>query len=162
MPLDVRIATPPEHGAVGRLTLHAYVASGILAEDDFYAEHLVDAAGRAADGEVYVADLHGVVVGTVTFCPEGSPLRELAGPGEAEFRMLAVSPSARRRGVAEALVRRVVERARELGCTAVVLSSQPVQEDAHRLYERLGFRRTPDKDWSPAPGIDLLGFRLPL
>jgi ribosomal protein S18 acetylase RimI-like enzyme len=162
MPLDVRIATPSEHEAVGRLTLHAYVASGILTEEDFYAEHLVDAAGRAADGEVYVADLDGVVVGTVTFCPEGSPLRELAGPGEAEFRMLAVSPSARRRGVAEALVRRVVERAHELGCTAVVLSSQPVQEDAHRLYERLGFHRTPDKDWSPAPGIDLLGFRLPL
>ncbi len=162
MPLEVRLARPAEHEAVGRLTLHAYVASGILTEDDFYAEHLVDAAGRAADGEVYVADLDGVVVGTVTFCPEGSPLRELAAPGEAEFRMLAVSPSARRQGVAEALVRRVIDRAGELGSTAVVLSSQPVQQDAHRLYERLGFRRTPDKDWSPAPGIDLLGFRLPL
>jgi ribosomal protein S18 acetylase RimI-like enzyme len=111
---------------------------------------------------VLVADLDGVVVGTVTYCPEGSRLRELAGPGEAEFRMLAVSPSARRKGVAEALVRRVIERAREQGCSAVVLSSQPVQEDAHRLYERLGFRRTPEKDWSPAPGIDLLGFRLDL
>ena len=162
MPLTVRLAAPAEHEAVGRLTLHAYVASGILTEDDFYAEHLVDAAGRAQDGEVYVADLDGVVVGTVTFCPDGSPLRELAGPGEAEFRMLAVSPSARRQGVAEALVRRVVDRARELGCTAVVLSSQPVQEDAHRLYERLGFHRTPDKDWSPVPGVDLLGFRLSL
>ena len=162
MPLAVRVATPDEHEAVGRLTLHAYVASGILTEDDFYAEHLVDVAGRAQDADVYVADLDDVVVGTVTFCPEGSQLRELAGPGEAEFRMLAVSPSARRQGVAEALVRTVVERARDLGCTAVVLSSQPVQVDAHRLYERLGFRRTPEKDWTPAPGIDLLGFRLDL
>ena len=162
MPLEVRLATSAEHEAVGRLTLHAYVASGILTEDDFYAEHLMDASGRADDGEVYVADLDGVVVGTVTFCPEGSALRELAGPGEAEFRMLAVSPSARRQGVAEALVRTVIERAGELRCTAVVLSSQPVQADAHRLYERLGFHRTPEKDWSPAPGIDLLGFRLPL
>jgi len=162
MPLVVRLATPAEHEAVGRLTLHAYVASGILTADDFYAEHLVDAAGRAEGGEVYVADLDGVVVGTVTFCPEGSSLRELAGAGEAEFRMLAVSPSARRQGVAEALVRRIVERARQLGCAAVVLSSQPVQEDAHRLYQRLGFHRTPDKDWSPVPGVDLLGFRLPL
>jgi ribosomal protein S18 acetylase RimI-like enzyme len=162
MAVGVRPATVAEHDAVGRLTLHAYVASGILGEDDFYAEHLLDAAGRADDAEVLVADLDGVVVGTVTYCPEGSRLRELAGPGEAEFRMLAVSPSARRKGVAEALVRRVIERAREQGCSAVVLSSQPVQEDAHRLYERLGFRRTPEKDWSPAPGIDLLGFRLDL
>lgn len=162
MPLTVRLVNPAEHEAVGRLTLHAYVASGILTEDDFYAEHLCDVAGRARDAEVYVADLDGVVVGTVTFCPEGSALRELAAPGEAEFRMLGVSPSARRQGVAEALVREVIARSRELGCSAVVLSSQPVQEDAHRLYERLGFRRTPEKDWSPAPGIDLLGFRLPL
>jgi len=162
MPLAVRLAAPAEHEAVGRLTLHAYVASGILTEDDLYAEHLADVAGRAQDAEVYVADLDGVVVGTVTFCPEGSALRELAGPGDAEFRMLAVSPSARRQGVAEALVREVITRSRELGCSAVVLSSQPVQADAHRLYERLGFRRTPEKDWSPAPGIDLLGFRLPL
>jgi ribosomal protein S18 acetylase RimI-like enzyme len=162
MPPVVRLAAPEEYDAVGRLTLHAYVASGILTEEDFYAEHLADVSGRARDADVYVADLDGVVVGTVTFCPEGSALRELAGPGEAEFRMLAVSPSARRQGVAEALVREVIARSRELGCTAVVLSSQPVQEDAHRLYERLGFRRTPEKDWSPAPGIDLLGFRLPL
>lgn len=62
----------------------------------------------------------------------------------------------------EELVRRVVDRARELECTAVVLSSQPVQEDAHRVYERLGFHRTPEKDWSPVLGVDLLGFRLPL
>jgi ribosomal protein S18 acetylase RimI-like enzyme len=162
MPLTVRLAAPAEHEAVGRLTLHAYVASGILTEDDFYAEHLADVAGRAQDAEVYVADLDGVVVGTVTFCPEGSALRELAGPGEGEFRMLAVSPSARRQGVAEALVREVIARSRELGCRAVVLSSQPVQADAHRLYARLGFRRTPEKDWFPVPGVDLLGFRLPL
>jgi hypothetical protein len=29
---------------------------------------------------------------------------------------------------------------------------------AHRIYERLGFRRVPGRDWSPAPGIDLLTF----
>jgi hypothetical protein len=37
-----------------------------------------------------------------------------------------------------------------------------VQVAAHRVYGRLGFRRTPDRDWSPAPGIELLGFRLDL
>ena len=33
---------------------------------------------------------------------------------------------------------------------------------AHRLYERLGFRRLPERDWSPVEGIELLGFTLPL
>jgi ribosomal protein S18 acetylase RimI-like enzyme len=55
-----------------------------------------------------------------------------------------------------------LERSIELGYSAVVLSSLPVQQAAHRLYERLGFRRTPDRDWSPATGVDLLAFRLDL
>jgi ribosomal protein S18 acetylase RimI-like enzyme len=33
---------------------------------------------------------------------------------------------------------------------------------AQRLYERLGFRRDPDHDWSPAPDILLLGYVLDL
>ena len=27
---------------------------------------------------------------------------------------------------------------------------------AQRLYERLGFTRLPERDWSPVPGIDLI------
>ncbi|HVH93798.1 MAG TPA: GNAT family N-acetyltransferase, partial [Nocardioidaceae bacterium] len=71
-----------------------------------------------------------------------------------------VSPENRRRGVAGALIGVCMERARELGYDALALSSLPVQQAAHRLYERLGFRRAPDRDWSPAEGVDLWVFRL--
>jgi ribosomal protein S18 acetylase RimI-like enzyme len=27
---------------------------------------------------------------------------------------------------------------------------------AQRLYERLGFTRLPERDWSPAPGVGLI------
>jgi hypothetical protein len=37
-----------------------------------------------------------------------------------------------------------------------------VQVKAHRLYERLGFRRAPERDWAPRRGIDLIGFQLDL
>ena len=33
---------------------------------------------------------------------------------------------------------------------------------AHRLYERLGFVRTPTFDWSPVPGLLLRTYALPL
>jgi hypothetical protein len=33
---------------------------------------------------------------------------------------------------------------------------------AQRLYPRLGFRRTPEIDFSPAPGIPLIGYTLDL
>ena len=29
---------------------------------------------------------------------------------------------------------------------------------AHRVYERLGFTRLPDDDWSPEPGVSLLAY----
>lgn len=160
--IQVRPAVADEVESVGRLTLDAYAHNGFILEKDSYAEHLLDAASRRNDAELLVAELCGHVVGTVTFCPEGSPFREAALPGEGEFRMLAVRPDARRRGVAEALVDRCIERSRELGCTALVLCTLPVQVQAHALYERLGFRRAPELDWSPAPEVDLMGFRLTL
>ena len=164
MTVTVRPAHTSELPEIGELTVRAYSADGFVDGDDRYSAHLQDAVTRAREAELYVAvieDLPGVA-GTVTFCPQGSPWAELAQPGEGEFRMLAVAPEARRRGVARALVGVCLERSRELGYTAVVLSSLPVQQPAHRIYSRLGFRRTPELDWSPQETIDLLAFRLEL
>lgn len=163
MSLVIRPAHDTELGAVGELTFAAYDADGFISDESDYADELRDAAQRAREAELYVAlDEDGALVGTVTFCPEGSAYREVAGPGEGEFRMLAVDPAARRRGVAEALVRMCVERSEELGYGALVLSSMPTQQAAHRLYTRIGFYRTPELDWKPVPQVDLLAFRLDL
>jgi ribosomal protein S18 acetylase RimI-like enzyme len=162
MTVTVRPAHDGELAEVGEITVAAYVGDGFVDADDDYAAHLRNAGARAGAAELYVAELGGHLVGTVTFCPEGSAFSELARDGEGEFRMLAVLPEARRRGVAAALVGTCVERSRELGYRALVLSSMPAQTDAHRLYERLGFRRTPDLDWSPVDGVDLVAYRLDL
>ena len=160
MTVTVRPAHTSELAEVGDLTAAAYAE--FLVPEDVYVAHLRDTVTRAREAELYVALLEDAIVGTVTFCPQGSPWSELAQPGEGEFRMLGVAPQARRRGVAEALVSVCLERSRELGYDAVVLSSLPVQQSAHRLYERFGFWRTPDRDWSPADDVDLLAFRLTL
>lgn len=163
MGLVIRPAREDDLGAVGDLTLSAYEAEGFVTAEDDYAAQLRDAGSRALEAEVYLAeDEDGRLLGTVTYCPEGSRYRELAGPGEGEFRMLAVAPDAQGQGVAEAMVRMCVERSHELGCTALVLSSMAAQTRAHRLYARVGFRRTPDLDWKPVPSVDLLAFRLDL
>ncbi len=160
--IAVRPAHPHELERVGELTVAAYAASELLADDDPYVAHLRDAATRAREAEVYVAVLDDQVAGTVTWCPEGSPWREVAEAGEGEFRMLAVDPAFRRRGVAEALIGVCLERGTELGCTAIVLCSLELQAPAQRIYTRLGFHRLPERDWSPYQGVDLMAFRLPL
>jgi ribosomal protein S18 acetylase RimI-like enzyme len=159
----VRRATVEEYAAVGRLTVAAYEADGQLGGEHGYEAVLADVAARAADGEVLVAvDPAGEVVGAVTFVLAGSRYAELSRPGEAEFRMLAVAPAAQGRGVGEALVRACVERAVSLGRAALVLAARDFSARAHRLYLRLGFVRTPELDFSPAPGVDLVAMRLEL
>lgn len=139
------------------MTVAAYVGSYVAADDDYVA-HLADTAGRAAAAELWVAVLDGAVVGTVTFCPPGSTMREIAREDEGEFRMLAVDPAVRGRGVGEALVHRCLTRSRDLGLDAVRMSTMREMTPAHRLYARLGFTRVPEDDWSPAPGVHLLAF----
>ncbi|MET8089089.1 GNAT family N-acetyltransferase [Micromonospora sp. NPDC005220] len=163
--LRVRSAEPADFPAVARLTVAAYEADGQLKGEHGYGEVLADVSTRATSGEVLVAvdEVTGAVLGSVTFVLPGTPFAALSGPGEAEFRMLAVDPGAQGRGVGAALVEACVDRATELNCTAVVICVRAGMADpAHRLYSRRGFVRSPEKDWSPAPGVDLLGLRLEL
>ncbi|MBM0239460.1 GNAT family N-acetyltransferase [Micromonospora sp. ATA32] len=163
--LLVRRAVPDDFAAVARLTVAAYEADGQLKGENGYAVALADVASRAAAGEVLVAvdEATGEVLGSVTFVLPGTPYAELSGPGEAEFRMLAVDPAAQGRGAGAALVSACLSRATELGCAAVVICVRGgFAVPAHRLYERMGFVRTPERDWSPLAGVNLLGLRIDL
>lgn len=118
---------------------------------------LIEPAGTvlvAVDAE---SDL---VLGVVVLANVGGPLALLAKEGEAEFRLLAVSPDARGRGVGEALVRECVARSARPPSQAtspsrpahtLVLQTQPTMFAAQRLYERLGFVRVPERDVTLGP-----------
>ncbi|MGW0840847.1 GNAT family N-acetyltransferase [Streptomyces sp. NPDC002787] len=168
MDITIRQISPDEYPTLGEITARAYLADGLLdfGESDEYLGELRDVAKRAAAADVLVAVEEGRVLGGVTFVPAGGPMADIAGPGEAEIRMLAVAREARGRGAGEALVRACLERARAVdGCARVVLSTQSRMHAAHRIYERLGFTRTPERDWNPVPHLDdllLLTYELTL
>jgi ribosomal protein S18 acetylase RimI-like enzyme len=52
---------------------------------------------------------------------------------------VVVDEAARGKGAGEALTRRALERAAELGSKTVDLTSRPTREAANRLYQRVGF-----------------------
>ncbi len=158
----VRLAQSDELEQVGAITVRAYGHDGFVTTEDDYVNELADAFGRAIAAEVYVAVHQGAVVGTVTFCPPGSSLRELSRDGEGEFRMLSVDPAARGLGAAKALVARCFERCVELGLTELVLCSMTTMTQAHGLYARYGFVRDSTLDWEPVPGVTLWAFRAPV
>jgi ribosomal protein S18 acetylase RimI-like enzyme len=166
MDITIRRARDDELEDVGELTAQAYLDDGLLdfGEADTYLVHLRDSRRRAEHAELLVAAdaASDLVLGAVAFAASGEEYAEIAEPGEAEFRMLAVRPAGRGRGAGEALVRACVERARERGLRRLVLSSHERMRTAHRLYERLGFTRTPERDWGPIPGFKLITFALEL
>ncbi|GGU80202.1 GNAT family N-acetyltransferase [Lentzea flava] len=162
----IRPATEADLPAVGSVTVEAYRVDGYLEGTDDYAAVLADAASRFREAEVLVAadPGSGEVLGSVTVVRPGTPYAEISRPGELEFRMLSVAAAARGRGVGEALVRAVFDRARAAGADSVVLSSSEKMLAAHRLYQRLGFTRLPERDWAPLPGVNLraYAFRMPI
>ncbi len=160
--MRIRRVRPSEHALVGEITAASYAA--YLTANDPYLSRLTDVATRDAEAEVWVAvDEADRPVGSVTVCPPGSSWREVStGPEQGELRMLSVDPLAQGRGVGECLTRAVVERFRAEGATSVALCSLPVMSAAHRLYGRVGFQRREQLDWSPVPGVDLIGFVLEL
>ena len=160
MPLTVRRVRPDEHAAVAELTAGVYRGEGFSSAD--YEPALRDVASRATSATVLVAVDGDRVLGAVTVATRGGEWAEQSAPGEAVIRMLVVAPEARGSGAGEALVRACLAAATEDGCTVVRLSSQDDMHAAHRLYERLGFVRTPSFDWSPEPGLQLRTYALPL
>jgi ribosomal protein S18 acetylase RimI-like enzyme len=157
---EIRLAVPGEYDAVGELTVEAYAHDGFVKGD--YAMTLRAAADRAAKAELWVAADDEGLLGTVTYCPPGSVYREIGLDDEGEFRMLGVAGRARGLGIGTALTWRCVERSRELGLARLVMSSASYMTTAHRIYDRLGFVRIPERDWSPIPGVDLHAFSLDL
>ncbi|RBY96525.1 GNAT family N-acetyltransferase [Blastococcus sp. TF02-8] len=151
----VEQATPADFDRIAELTVGVYV-DGELASPG-YATELADVAGRAALAELLVVrDEDGRVVGSVALVLDGDFGEVTVGEEEAGFRMLVVDPAAQGRSIGAALVHECLSRARAAGKRRMVISTATPMTTAHRLYERLGFTRLPERDWTPVPGVDLM------
>lgn len=155
----VRSATPDEYDAVADLIIEVYQEGGLHPE---YEAILRRTGERAETSDVLVAVRDGAVLGTVTYVDGPGPQASIATDGEAEFRTLAVAPEAQGLGVGRALVRCCIDRARADGRARLVLSTMPWMRVAHGMYERLGFVRTPERDWRPRPEIQCWTYALSL
>jgi ribosomal protein S18 acetylase RimI-like enzyme len=156
----VEPAVPADFPAIAELTVGVYLGEGLASEG--YAPQLADVEGRAAKAELLVVRDGSALVGSVALVLAGDFGEVTESEDEASFRMLAVSPSVRGGGVGDLLVRTCLDRSRAAGKRRVVISTDPRMAAAHRVYERLGFRRLPERDWSPVPGVDLLVYALDL
>jgi ribosomal protein S18 acetylase RimI-like enzyme len=149
---------------LGRFVVESYVTLPGHVPEPEYEDELADVAGRAGlpDTAVLVAfDDDGTPLGCATYVAgPASPMAEHQEDGVASMRMLGVDPAAQGRGAGRALVEECLRRARAAGCRGLAFHTTPWMTKAHTLYESLGFERDDTMTWSPAEGIDLLGYRL--
>jgi ribosomal protein S18 acetylase RimI-like enzyme len=89
---------------------------------------------------IIVADDNGEIVA----CLQLTMVSGLSRRGAARAIIEGVRVAASRRGqrIGEALVEHAIERARKAGARLIQLTSDKSRLDAHRFYERLGFKAT--------------------
>lgn len=159
--VEIREIDAAQFEELGRLTVEAYRQVSGFEPGAGYLAELGDVARRAALAVVLVAiGSDGRLLGGVTYVPGPGPYfewdatgsQDSAGPSgpqdSAGLRMLAVAPEARRCGVGTALVRACLARARAEGRARIWLHTTPEMTEAHRIYEREGFARAPQADWT--------------
>ena len=154
--LQIRSARPDERDVIRAVTLAAYEQyASRMPHWQMYRRHLLATLDQEGPEARIVAEQDGVIVGSVLLYPGEANVytEETASAGWPEVRLLAVAPEARGQGVGRALLDECIRRARLAGATALGLHTEDLMEEAVRMYERRGFLRVPQFDFSPDDGV---------
>jgi ribosomal protein S18 acetylase RimI-like enzyme len=169
--LTIRDVRPDEHAALGRLMVEVYsqlegfptpeeqpryyeLLAGVARFAERKAARVLVAltdAGELAGGVVYFGDM----------AEYGSGGTATTLTGASGIRLLGVDPRFRGAGAGKALTLACIDLARVRGHAEVVLHTTQAMRVAWGLYERLGFHRSEDLDFSQE-GLAVFGFRLRL
>ena len=152
----VRPAVEDDLDEVGRITVDAYT-EGPGAGTREYVERLRDARTRLDDAALFVAELDGRIIGSITLARPGTVHSEIAHGNELEVRYLSVDPPMWGHGAAKALM----AKAREVAADehrVLVLDVIVHNTKAHDMYTKLGFIRVPKRDFYPIPNVDLKAY----
>ena len=170
-PLTIRDLRPAESDALGRLLVETYSGlDGFPTPDEQpnYYKMLADIGlfAEKSDARVLVAvTATGELVGGVVYFGDmaqyGSGGTATAVKNASGIRLLGVDPRFRGMGAGKALTNACIELAREKEHAQVILHTTRAMQVAWGLYERLGFERAEDLDFSQQ-GLPVFGFRLRL
>jgi GNAT superfamily N-acetyltransferase len=166
--MDVRAARAEDRAAAQVVTVAAYEQYAEFMPAwawEAYRDDMIKAIADSANGEHIVAEHDGELVGSVLLLSPQLTHEKRVGPQPVEVpevRLLAVTPSARGRGIGAALMEECIRRARQAGYPSLTLHTHEVMAIAMRMYEKMGFVRAPELDFSPRPDMLIKGYRLAL
>lgn len=165
----VRNARPEEFAAIGQLMVAVYSQlEGFpdRSEQPDYYNMLADIGEitKKPHTELLVAvSLEGRIAGAVVYFSDmssygsgGSATEEKNASG---FRLLAVDPEKRGKGIGKLLTEACIEKARKDKNEQVIIHSTNFMQVAWKMYEKLGFKRSEDLDFMQGD-LPVFGFRL--
>jgi putative acetyltransferase len=147
-------STPAEWDAT-RLIFREYARS--LGVDLCFQNFELELAGLPGDyagprGALFLAWVDGEVAG----CCAMRPLDTVDYPNACEMKRLYVRNAFRRFGLGRQLAEAVLDHARAVGYSSVLLDTLDDMEAARSLYEDLGFEEIPPYYHNPIPGAHYL------
>ena len=167
--LKIRNAKPEEFDVVGKLMVKVYSKlEGFPKESeqpDYYNMLLnVGDLTKKENTELLVA-IKGEykVVGAVVYFNDlknygsGGTITQIENASG--FRLLAVDPKERGKGIGKLLSKECINRAKKLNHKQLFIHSTESMEIARGMYERIGFLRYPEIDFNQG-GLPVFGFKL--
>lgn len=161
----IRKAQENEYDQIRRERLHAYHQYALnlpVAHWEALQGTLSSGSEQQTGAEIFIAEVSGEIAGSAVLFPSQKAAYEweTGSLDYPELRMLAVSPLHRNQGVGKSLVLHCIQEAQKAGHRYLGLHTGEFMTDAIQLYERLGFERVPELDFSPLDdGITVKAFR---
>jgi len=150
-----RRARRTDAGAISRLLLEAFGAIRERYTPEGFADVTPDekrVMQRFDEGALWVAEIDGKVVGTVSLSTE---------PEGLYVRSMAISPAFQGHGIGHKLLDALHEHAATTGISRIFLYTLPFQLGARELYEKHGYswvRDTPAEEWYGVAGLEMEKF----
>jgi GNAT superfamily N-acetyltransferase len=165
----VRNARPEEFEQIGALMVQVYSQlEGFpkISEQPDYYKMLVNVGAltnNPGTALLVAVNDEDSIAGAVVYFNEmkyygsgGTATREENAAG---FRLLAVDPAIRGKGIGKLLANECIKKARENKLGQVIIHTTMAMQTAWRMYEQMGFKRSEDLDFSQQ-GFPVFGFRL--
>lgn len=142
MPLEVRSATAADIPVLVNLMADFYAEASFALDRDWAARSFAALLADPQRNAAWIAFQDGQPAGHAVLCARHS--MEFGGL-DGYIDDLYVRPGARRRGLARALLERLIAHARAQGVQALHVEVAPTNAAAQALYAALGLRPTPDR-----------------
>ena len=167
--MTIRNASASEFKEIGKLMVDVYShLEGFPKESEqpeYYKllHHIGDFTNTPETELLVAVSPNGRIVGAVVFFGDmqyygsgGSATQEKNAAG---FRLLAVDPATRGQGIGRLLTMECIKKAREKKLSQVIIHTTMAMQQAWRMYEGIGFKRSEDLDFLQQ-GFPVFGFRL--